>query len=328
MKMKKILAVVLSFAMAFSVVGCGNASKEAENGEVKLNLAFQYGLAYAPLTIAKDKGFIEKNYKEATGKEITINWNQMSSGADINTGLLSGDIDAGFMGVAPAITGVTKGAGYKIFTGLSGQEHGLMCNDDSINSLGDIVGSGKQIALVNIGSIQHIILAKSLVENGYDAHALDQNLVAMKHPDGKTALETNGVALHLTTNPYIYKEREDAALHELPEIANAWSKNDSFIVGVAAQTLHDNQPEVYEALRAGIAEAVEFINTNPQEAAAITAEFDGNTVEDELKYMQLGLYSTKTQGVYDLSVFMSENGFLDSKPENYGELAFEGVEGN
>ena len=30
----------------------------------------------------------------------------MSSGADINTGIASGSIDVGFMGVAPAITGI------------------------------------------------------------------------------------------------------------------------------------------------------------------------------------------------------------------------------
>ena len=75
---------------------------------VTLNIAYQYGLAYAPVIIVQKQELIEKAYKEATGKEVTVVWNQMSSGADINTGISSGGLDVGFMGVAPAITGVTK----------------------------------------------------------------------------------------------------------------------------------------------------------------------------------------------------------------------------
>ena len=62
----------------------------------------------------------------------------------------------------------------------------LMTNDKNIKSLGDLIGSDDLIAVVNIGSIQHIILAKALKNAGYDAHALDANLVGMKHPDGNT----------------------------------------------------------------------------------------------------------------------------------------------
>ena len=80
----------------------------------------------------------------------------------------------------------------------------MMAHDESIKELKDLIGSSHQIALVNIGSIQHIILAKALVDNGYDAHALDSNIVAMKHPDGMNSVETNSISCHLTTNPYIY----------------------------------------------------------------------------------------------------------------------------
>jgi NitT/TauT family transport system substrate-binding protein len=207
--MKRFAALMLTVCTVASLVGCsGNNASSAGAGDAQpqsqpesetkdevgekdiLNMAYQYGLAYAPLTIAQEKGFIEESYKEVTGRSLEIVWTQMSSGPDINTGIASGTIDVGFMGVGPAVTGVTKGLGYKIFTNLSGQEHGLIKNDDFVNSLGDLVGSDKQIALVNIGAIQHVILGMALSENGYDAHAPESNNIDMKHPDSMTTLET------------------------------------------------------------------------------------------------------------------------------------------
>ena len=213
--MKKFLTSILVGVLLFAG-GCSNANDNAtsnvagnaeKEAEVELNIAYQYGLAYAPLVVAMENNLIEKAYKELTGKEITVTWHQMSSGADINTGIASGSLNVGFMGVGPAVAGISKNIGYKIFTNLSGQEHSLMTNDETIKSLEDLVGSEKQIALVNIGSIQHIILAKALSDNGLDPHSLDSNIVVMKHPDGLTALESGSIALHLTSSPYILRKR-------------------------------------------------------------------------------------------------------------------------
>ena len=343
--MKKLTkAVALLMSLALVLTGCGNsgqnkesmgaqetktAEQETTTGEaVTLNIAYQYGLAYAPLGIIKEQGLIEKAYEEATGGTVTITWNQMSSGADINTGISGGSIDVGFMGVGPAVTGVMKGVGYKIFTNLSGQEHGFMTRDDSINSFDDLIGSNDQIALVNIGSIQHVILALALDKAGYDPHALDSNLVAMAHPDGMTALESGSVSCHLTSNPYIFRERENEELHEINDITEVWGINDSFIVGVASETLYEDDPELYQALCDAIEDAINYINNNMEEAAKLTCEFDGNSAEDELYYMQKSKYMTETSRVFELATFMAEAGFIDTAPEAYEDLVFDNVSGN
>lgn len=328
----KIIVSLLFIALLLS--GCGRGSKEqgnmteTEKEKATLNIAFQYGLAYAPLIIAQEQNLIENAYREATEKEVEITWTQMSSGADISTGIASASIDAGFLGIGPAITGTLKNVGFKVFTNLSGQEHGLMTNDESIKSLEDIIGSDRQIALVNTGSIQHIILAKALVEAGYDAHALDSNIVAMKHPDGMTALETGSVKCHLTSSPYIYLERGQNSLYEIENVSEAWPKEKSFIVGVAAEKLYVENEEMYYAVCQGIGEAIDFINENTEEAAKITCEFNGNSFEEELEYLRKGNYSTETSGLFELSQFMYENGFVEKAAEHYYDLAFENVKGN
>lgn len=323
---KKILSAVLSTSLLTGSILAGSSMVQAADAE--LSLAYQYGLAYAPAVIAQEKGFIEEAFAENGGGELVVNWNQMSSGADINVGIASGELDGGFMGLGPAITGVMKGIGYKVFTNLSGQRHGMMSNDPEIASLADLVGSDKQIALVNIGSIQHIILAKALADNGFDAHALDSNIVAMAHPDGMTSLTSGSVTCHLTSSPYIFKEEEDGSYTEIPEVNEAWTVEDSFIVGVASESLHDEAPEVYEALCEGIKKGMEFLLENPEEAAEMLAGLDGNTPEDELKYLQLGSYQAETSGIFDMATFMAENGFIETAPAAYEDLVFDNVKGD
>lgn len=332
---RKILvwSLLIIFVMtAFS--GCGKSGQgndktnNSNEDVVTINIAYQYGLAYAPLIIAQEKELVEQMYKEATGKEVEVIWTQMSSGADINTGIASGSLDVGFMGIAPAITGVTGSVGYKIFTNLSGQEHGLMTNDNKYQSIDDLIGMDKQIALVNIGSIQHIILAKALDNAGYDPHALDSNIVGMKHPDGMVSLQTASIPFHLTSNPYLYKEQETDGLFEVAGISEVWSVDNSFIVGVAATELYEQEPELYQALCDAIGEAIHYINENPKEASEMTCEYNGNTPEEELVYMQKGKYSTETKGIFELAVFMGKAKFIDNTPSSYEDLVFENVKGD
>ncbi len=317
--MKKMLAMLLA---ALLLLACASAAS-AEDA-ARLTIAYQYGLAYAPLVVAQTEKFIEQAYDGA----LEIEWVQMSSGADINTGVMSGSVDVGFMGVGPAITGISKNVGYKIFTNLSGQEHGLMTNDESLRTYDDIIDSYSQIALVNIGSIQHIILAKSLADNGFDPHALDASLVAMKHPDGMSALLAGSVPLHLTTSPYIYRERETEGLHEIEALREAWPKENSFIVGVAAIALYDENRPLYDALCAGIADAIDYVNGHVEATAALTSQYDGNSVEDEAAWLRLGNYDAATGGVEAMARFMYENAFIEADPGSYADLVFDNVRGD
>ena len=316
---------------ALSLAGCGGSdsgsSSGSSGGSASLGVAYQYGLSYAPVVIAKEQGLIEAAYKEASGGELSIEWNQMSSGADINTGISSGSIQVGFMGLGPAITGIATGLDYRVFSNISGQEHGLMSNDPEVKELEDLVGSSKQIALVNIGSFQHIVLAKALDNAGLDPHALDSNIVGMAHPDGMAALQSGNVACHLTSSPYIFSERKDKTFHELTAVNEAWTAQDSFIVGVASSALHEDE-QLYTAVCTGIERAMEFITDSPEDAAAILCEFDGNSAEEELEYLEQGVYTPQTSKLFEMASFMSEAKFLDKAIASYDDLVYSNVTGD
>ena len=81
----------------------------------EISINYQSSIGYAPLLVMKDQGLIEKAY----GGDITVNWMEMSNGAEVNEALISGNLDVGSMGVPVAVTGIMAGSPYKIAFGLA-----------------------------------------------------------------------------------------------------------------------------------------------------------------------------------------------------------------
>lgn len=328
--MKKIKLILAGLCVAAILTGCGDSQQQSGTVGEKdsLAIAYQYGLSYAPVCIVQDQELIEKAYKNLTGKELEVTWTQMSSGSDINAGISAGSLQVGMMGISPAITGIQNGIEYRIFASIAGQPHGMMTNLEDVHTLGDYIGREDQIAVVNLGSFQHILLAKALWENGYDPHALDSNIAVMKNPDGMTAIMNGTVSGHVTSNQYILGEREEKSLHELTELAATWSAQKTHTVGVAAISLKENNPKLYEALCQAFAEADDFINKDVQAAADICAKYDGMDASVEAEYMKEGTYSVDTAGLMEIAEFMYEAEFIENCPESYSDLVFDNVKGN
>ena len=274
---KKLVAIILCIGVLFCLAACGGNEDKPETQTI--TIAYQGGIGYAPVHIMEAKQLIEKNY----GEDITVEFVKLDSGAAINEGIIGGTIDIGCMGVAPAISGVAAGIPYKVISNLSSQSHGLMSNNKDITSLEDITSEDK-IALVNTGSIQHILLSMASEKVLGDAHALDNNIQAMSHAEGMAALESGTVTLHLTSSPFIYQERADENYTELKEISEVWPSGSSFLVAMASEKLSQNE-KLFSAVSAAFAEAIEFINTNKEETAEIESQYLGLDLETVNSYL-------------------------------------------
>lgn len=317
---KRAAALLMAAAMVFSLCACGG-----NNEEETLTIAKQYGMAYAPLLVMEEQDLIEKHYDG----DVEVEWSTLNSGAAITEGFASGDIDFGAMGVGPAVIATTtEGMPVKICSNMSAQPHKLMTSNADIKTLKD-VGS-KQIALVNINSFQHILLAMAAEEQLGDAHALDNNIAAMSHPDGMTSLLSGSVELQLTTSPYTFKE-EAEGMTEVEALQSVWPEGNSFIVALASTELQENNPELYDAVVAALAEAIDWINNNKEEAAELLCENEDVDAETMLQWLNdpACVYSVETKGVLDMAKFMAANGFLENDaPESLSDIAFDNVKGN
>lgn len=316
---------LLVLSISLLATGCGG-SEGGESDVTKITIVQQYGMAYAPFKVMEEQSLVESNYKgEGT---LEVEYSVLNSGSSINDAFLSGDVQVGAMGVAPAITGTMSDAGYKICSNMSAQPHRIMTNNPKIKTLKDI-GAKDQIALVNLGSFQHILLAMACEQQLGDAHALDNNIAAMAHPDGMTALLNKQVACQLTTSPYVFKEAAEG-MTEVKALSEVWPEGNSFIVAVASKDLHDNDPEAYQAVVDAIAEAIEYLNNNKEEAAELLCANEDVDAETMLEWLNdpACVYDTQLKGVMDMADFMAENKFLEVEgPSDISDLVFDNVQG-
>ena len=85
---------------------------------------------------------------------------------------------------------------------------------------------------------------------------------------------------------------------------------------------------IYNAKRSGIERAMEFITDSAEDAAAILCEFDGNTAEEELEYLEKGVYTPQTSKLFEMATFLSDAEFIDKKIESYSDLVYSNVTGD
>ena len=81
---KKVIALAMIAAMVVSLTACGgkNNDKQGKDSTESLKVAYQSGIAYAPILVMKDQKLIEKNYDG----NVDIDWQLLSGGAAISEG--------------------------------------------------------------------------------------------------------------------------------------------------------------------------------------------------------------------------------------------------
>ncbi|WKY48687.1 ABC transporter substrate-binding protein [Eubacteriaceae bacterium ES3] len=316
--MKKIVFVILAVLMLLATA----CSPTQTGGEEKtIRIAEQYGIAYAPVQIMKEKGFLEKNYPG-----IEISWEQLGNTAAIREAMVADRLDVGFMAIPPFLIGTENGMEWKIATGLSSVPTGLVATDQ-IQSLSDFSETDR-IAVPQPGSVQHILLAMACDREFSDPTKLDNNLVTLSHPDGMSALLSGGdITAHFTSTPYFQKEIETAGFHEIISGEEAFGGDFSFIIGVTTNKLHDENPQLYEAFVKSIQEAIDFINDNPEASAEILADVYELSEEEVLSYItaESASYSETVKGIQTFADFMKKTGYLNTGIDSADSVIWENV---
>lgn len=321
--MKRIICLLLAVIMIFAFAACSGKTEE----KATITIAYQGGIGYAPIHILESKGFISEKYKALTGKDVEVKFIKLDSGADINTGIIGGTIDIGCMGIAPAVSAVSSGIPAKIITGLCSQTHGLMTNDKNIKTLADV--GDNQIALVNTGSIQHILLAMACEKELGDAHALDDNIAKMSHAEGYAALEGGSVKLHLTSSPFINRERQSGKYTEIKAVNQIWPDGNTFLVALCSTKLQSENPDLFNAVSESFRDAINFINENEDEAAEIISKYLEQDKATTLSDLQdpTCMFFGELKAVTQMADFMYRAKFIDKKV-TFDELVFSNVKGN
>jgi len=311
--MKK--AVIALFL--FLCIGCSGCGKKEKT---TLNIAQQFGIAYAPLNIMEQLGMLEEKLPD-----VEIVWKQFGGPTAIREAMLSKEVDFGFMGIAPVMIGYDSGMEWRYATGISANQVALVTDKENVKTLDDFTAQDR-IAILSPGCTQHVLLCMLCKQQLGDYMALDNRLVSMSHPDAMNALLSNTeVSAHFATPPYLQEELENG-MHIIADGEDIAGAQFTFISGVAMESFYEEYPELYTAFIETLNEAIAYINENTEEAVRILAPLYGLSEEELKEQMSYGgtIYSGDLCGVEPIKQAMYDMGFLKENYD-YRDLCFANV---
>src|SRR5499427_590640 len=167
--MRKGLLAAGVAAVAVLAAGCssstaasgGGSSSGGGSAPVVLRLGFQANITHEPALVGIEKGFFAKEL----GKNVTLKTTVFSSGTEETTALLSGQLDAAYVGPNPAINAWQKsnGSAIKIISGAATGGASVVVKK-GITSASQL--KGKTLATPSLGNTQDVALRYWLKQNG------------------------------------------------------------------------------------------------------------------------------------------------------------------
>ncbi len=316
------LIIGLSAALMLVV---GSVPARADEAK-QLRIVKQPGLGYLQLIVMREQKLLEKRLPG-----VDIEWRQLTSGPVIRDSMVAGQLDIGSGGTGPFIQAIDKGLDWKTLGALNEMPLFLNCARADIKTLKDLK-PGDRIAMPAIGSIQHVVLQMEAEKELGDPKKLNQQIVAMSHPDATAAiLSKREITCHLSSPPFQYEQLRDPGIHKVFDSYQAVGAPHTFNLTWASEKWARANPGLARAFGDALKEATEFITANPAEAARIyvTSEKAKSTPEQILEIMkQPGLKYTNTPtGLIKFAAFMNKIGMIKAVPASWRDYAVEALYG-
>ena len=250
---KKITFVLVLALTAFLVMGAASAGflDFLGGGDDTVKIGYLPSDHDAALFVADAQGkFAEKN--------ITTELVQFNNGGDLMTAMASGEVDVGYVGIAPVLSSVEKGVPVKVISSAQTDGSGIVVTKDSgITSAADL--KGKNIATPGEASIQYVLLTYYLEKNGLSTD--DLNISAMKVPSMNDALKTKQIDGIITFQPYVSIAANNSDNVVLEDSATILPNHPCYVV-VASDDFIKNHEDTVKDIIAIHENATDFINDN------------------------------------------------------------------
>jgi NitT/TauT family transport system substrate-binding protein len=268
-----VIGLVILLALLGACTGksqSAKAGKESSPGNYPgtFTIGLSSWIGYAPLFVALEKGFFEKN-----GLQVEIQ--KIESGSDRRSAIAANRIQGMASTVDAVVIAVANGIPITqvLALDMSNGGDGLVAKKE-YNSLQDL--RGKKIALDTSGVASYFWFHVLLKEAGLSIGEFD--VQAMGAGDAGAAFVAGRVDAALTWQPWLTRASETSFGKVL--ISSAESPGvitDSLSV---RRDIIAEYPAATQAIVNGWMEAVEYTKTNPQDANEIMARAMGQTVED------------------------------------------------
>jgi NitT/TauT family transport system substrate-binding protein len=309
------------------------ASPARADAAHEVRIAQQYGIAYLPLIVIKEQHLLERAARAAGLPDLTVSWWQFSSATGMNDALLSGNLDVASGGIAPLITlwaRTLRGLKVRALATLGSIPNDLNTNRAGVKSLADFTAADRIALPAVVVSVQAIMLQMA-AEQAFGAGQqtrLDALTVSMSHPDGLAALLSGRleVTAHFTSPPFQQQELEDPRIHRVLSSYDVLGGPHSFNTVWCTTRFHDDNPRIAGALLAALDQAMMYIASDPDAAAALYLASEKPHLSRDFVRALIAApenhYTTVPENSMKFAAFQQRVGLIKERPAQWQDLFF------
>ncbi|AGP63918.1 ABC transporter, substrate-binding protein, aliphatic sulfonates family protein [Mycobacterium intracellulare subsp. yongonense 05-1390] len=255
----KLIALIAASATVAVLSGCSSQGASPTSSAVSLRLGYLPRITHASALVALHDGFFTKQL----GPQVNFTANPFSRGTEEVTALLSGQLDAAYVGPNPAFNAWQK-SGAKAIKIISGAASGgtSMVVKPDIKTAADL--KGKTVADPALGGTQDVSLRDWLARNGLKTNIQGGGDVSVKPTSPESAIVqqflTNQIAGAIDSAPFDVQMIKAGGVR-------LWSDPNTITVLVVRQEFLAAHPDAVAGLLRAQAEATERIATDRSGAA-------------------------------------------------------------
>jgi len=251
-------------------------------GEERVRVGYFPNLTHAVAIVGLEQGM----FANALGSQASIETKVFNAGPAEMEALFAGEIDLGYIGPGPAITGFvrSKGKALRVIAGAATGGASLIVRGDS--GIADARGlSGKKLASPQIGNTQDVALRTFLRVAGLQTAERGGTVTVMPvaNPDILTLFGKKQLDGAWVPEPWASILRLQAGGKELVDERSLWPGGTfpTTVLIVSTRFLSDHRPIVARWL-AGHKTAIRWLNEHSQEAKAVLNQAIGKLTTREM----------------------------------------------
>lgn len=281
----RIVKLLITFGFilitALGLAGC-SSSTPTESKNVKVRVALFPNITHSQALVGKAEG----RFQKALGDSNTIEWKVFNAGPSEIEALFAGEVDIGYIGPGPAITGYVKSKGdLQIIAGVTDAGSILVSRKDLV--LKDVKElSGKKVAVPQFGNTQDLSLRNILLENGLKdtTKGGTVEIRQAENPDIMTLLDKGEIDAALVPEPWGSRLVKEIKANVVLDYKQVWRDGKySTAVVIARTKFIQEHPDIVEKFLRTHVELTDYINQNPEKAKEIV-----NAQINELTHKPLG----------------------------------------
>lgn len=284
MKKERIIAMLLVLLLAMGMlVGCG----EKKEDEKVIRVAYFPNITHTQALIMKEQQTLEKTL----GDGWKIEWLDFVSGTSEMEAVFAGEVDLGYIGPVPAVSGNVKSNGdVQVIAGATNGGSLLVAAKDSgIKTFADL--AGKTVAIPSIGNTQHLLLVKMMADNNMKATSEGGtvNVKAVANSDTISLMEAGEIDAALVPEPWGSTLAAKVSADIILDYKDIWKEdngNYSTTVVIGRKDFMEEKSDVVSKFLEAHTTATNYIEENPEEAAGIVnkqiKEVTGKELEEDI----------------------------------------------